>query len=262
MLIAQISDMHVRAPDSKSFAGIDTAANLARAVAHLATLEPAPDVILATGDLVSDGRPAEYAILRGLLAPLGPPVYLIPGNHDIREEMLAAFPDHGYLPREGTFLHYVIERYPVRLLALDTVVPGELGGEVCAERLAWLDARLGEAAERPTVIFMHHPPFACGLAPFDATRCRGGAAMGAIVARHPHVERVLCGHIHRPVETRWHGTMASVCPSTALQLDLDLRADGVFTWSDEPIQCQLHLWRPGAGLVTHTLLIGAPAAAA
>src|SRR5258705_13906314 len=101
MLIAQISDMHVKAEGELLYGRIDTAGFLERAVAHVMTLDPRPDVVLATGDLVEGGKPEEYALLRRLLAPLAMPVYLIPGNPDARDALRAAFPDHGYLPGSG-----------------------------------------------------------------------------------------------------------------------------------------------------------------
>ena len=87
MLIAQISDMHVKPPGELLYKRIDTTGFLERAVAHVMALDPKPDVVLATGDLVDGGKPEEYVLLRRLLAPLSMPVYLIPGNHDARDAM-------------------------------------------------------------------------------------------------------------------------------------------------------------------------------
>src|SRR5262249_56775162 len=92
------------------------------------------------------------------------------GTPDERGALAAAFPDHAYLPRDGRFMQYVVEGHPVRLIALDTLVPGQVGGRLCAERLGWLAARLEEAPARPTVVFMHHPPFTTGIAPMDQHR--------------------------------------------------------------------------------------------
>ena len=101
MLIAQISDTHIRPKGVLAMGRVDTAGHLARAVAHIMALRPAPDVVLVTGDLVDAGMAEEYAHLRELLAPLPMPVHLIPGNHDLRDPLRAAFTDHGYLPRDG-----------------------------------------------------------------------------------------------------------------------------------------------------------------
>src|ERR1044072_3398575 len=191
MLIAQISDMHVKPPGELLYKRIDTAGFLERAVAHVMALDPSPDIVLATGDLVDGGKPEEYALLRRLLAPLSMPVYLIPGNHDARDAMRAAFPDHAYLPKSG-FLQYVIEDLPVRLIDLDTLVPGKGHGALCDERLGWLEARLGES-DRPTVLFMHHPPFDCGIDAFDDMKVNeGGERLAAVVARPGTVHRGTC----------------------------------------------------------------------
>jgi 3',5'-cyclic-AMP phosphodiesterase len=255
MLIAQISDMHVKADGELLYRRIDTAGHLERAVAHVNALDPRPDIVLATGDLVEAGKPEEYARLRRLLAPLAMPVYLIPGNHDAREALRAAFADHAYLPSSG-FLQYTVENLPVRLIALDTLVPGKTGGELCAERLDWLEARLGES-DRPTILILHHPPFDCGIAAFDGHRLsEGDLRLAELVRRHGNVERAMCGHVHRPIQVRWAGTMASIAPSTAHQATLDLHDDAPFSMMMEPPALALHLWRPGTGLITHVSYIG------
>jgi 3',5'-cyclic-AMP phosphodiesterase len=256
MVIAQISDMHVRTEGLLAYRRVETSAFLARAVDHLLRMVPRPDIVLATGDLVDVGRTDEYRRLRRLLAPLPMPVYVIPGNHDDRAGLVAAFADHPYLPRDGGFLQYVIEEYPLRLIALDTVVPGEGGGLMCAERLAWLDARLGEAPTRPTLIFMHHPPFLTGIGHMDRLGLEGADAMARVVERHRHVELVTCGHLHRAIQKRWCATVACTAPSTAHQVALDVRDDAPAEFTLEPPGCLVHLWRDGLGLVTHASPIG------
>jgi len=256
VVIAQITDMHIRPEGVLAYGRVDTAPYLARAVQHLLGLKPRPDVVLATGDLVDAGRAVEYDRLRALLAPLPMPVYLIPGNHDDRDALVTAFADHRYLPRGGRFIQYVVEDYPVRLVALDTLVPGEVGGLLCEERLGWLAARLAEAPDRPTVIFMHHPPFETGIVHMDSYGLASSREFAEIVRRHPQVERVLCGHLHRPIQARVGGTVGSTAPSTAHQVVLDLEDDNPLMFAMEPPACQLHIWRPGAGLVSHTSYIG------
>ncbi len=256
MIVAHISDLHVT-PEGRLASGrVDTAAHLARAVARLNALRPRIDAVLATGDLVDAGRPDEYERLRWLLAPLEAPVYLLPGNHDARDALRAAFAGHAYLPA-GRFLQYAVDDHPVRLIGLDTLAPGLAHGELCDERLDWLEARLAESS-RPTLLFMHHPPFDCGVAALDVIRLRAGAErLAAIVGRHPNVERVLCGHAHRPMQTRWAGTLAAIAPSTAHQATLDLDPSAPLTFTLEPPSFYLHHWRPGAGAVTHLCYVDA-----
>ena len=255
MIIAQISDMHVTAEDGLAYRSVDTGAHLERAVRHLLALSPRPEAVLATGDLVDAASPDEYARLRALLAPLPMPVYLVPGNHDDRRALAAAFADHRYLPREG-FMHYVIDQYPVRLVVLDTLVPGEGGGLMCEARLQWLDARLREAAARPTMVVMHHPPFKTGISFMDGYGLANADAMAAVIQRHPQVERIVCGHLHRPIQRRWAGTVVQTAPSTAHQVDLNLHPGTPSGYIMEPPACLLHVWSEALGLVTHTSYIG------
>ena len=256
MIVAQISDLHIRPRGVLACGRVDTAAHLTRCVEQLNRLTPRPDLVMATGDLVDKGHPDEYRHLRELLAPLAMPVYLIAGNHDDRGAMASEFADHAYLRQGGKFLHFTVEDYPVRLVALDTTIPGQTGGQMCEERLAWLDARLAEAPARPTIIFMHHPPFSTGIAHMDELGLANSSAMGAVVARHPQVERVMCGHVHRPIQVRWHGTVAMTSPSTAHQVLLDMREEAPLAYVMEPPACLLHVWQEGAGLVTHTSYVG------
>jgi len=256
MLIAQLSDPHIKSPGQLLYDRIDTAGYLERAVAHVLRLDPLPDLVIMTGDLVDGGKAEEYALLRRLLAPLPMPLYAIPGNHDAREALRAAFADKGFFPPEG-FLQYVVEDQPVRLIALDTLVEGKPYGELCADRLAWLDARLGEQGDKPVVLFMHHPPFECGIDAFDHARLQhGDQRLAELVRRHGNVERAVCGHVHRPIQVRWAGTMASIAPSTAHQATLDLHDGAPLSMMMEPPAIALHQWRPHTGLVTHVSYIG------
>jgi 3',5'-cyclic-AMP phosphodiesterase len=255
MLIAHLTDTHITRPGQLAYGAVDTASCLERAVLALGRLAPAPDLVVVTGDLVDLGEAEEYELLRALLAPLAMPVFAIPGNHDKRESMRAAFAAAGYLPREG-FLHYVVEDWPLRLVALDTLVPGEVGGNLCEERLRWLDDALGAAPGRPTVVMMHHPPFATGIAPMDRMGYRDADPFAAIVRRHPQVERVLCGHLHRAIDRRFAGTIAGTAPSTAHQIALELGAGSSLAFVFEPPGYQLHWWEEGQGLVTHTAVVG------
>jgi 3',5'-cyclic-AMP phosphodiesterase len=268
MLIAQISDTHILAPGKlyrapvqapppsteRVYAEFDTAACLARAVAVLNAVVPRPDITVVTGDLVENDEPEQYEHLLMLLAPLQMPVFVIPGNHDAREPLRDAFRDAGYLPAEG-YLQYTVEDYPLRLVALDTLIAGRHNGTLCAERLGWLDATLAAQPDRPTVIMMHHPPFPTAITYMDKHGLDNAAAFAEIVARHPQVERILCGHLHRAIDRRLAGTVAGTAPATAHQIRLDLRPDAPLRFIAEPPGYQLHLWQEG-GLATHTSVFG------
>lgn len=255
MILAQVTDMHIKLPGKLAYRRLDTAAHLARAVAVLNALDPQPDLVALTGDLVDFGRPEEYAHLRAILAPLRAPYLLLPGNHDDRDALRAAFPEHDYLPKTG-FIQYAIDRGPLRLVALDTVIPMRGDGELCAERLAWLERTLAAAPGRPTVVMMHHPPFATGIAHMDKLGMAGKEGFAAVIARHRQVERIICGHLHRSIQCRVAHTVASTCPAPCHQVALDLRPDGPSAFMLEPPGYQLHQWIEGTGLVTHTAVIG------
>lgn len=255
-LVAQLSDLHIKAAGRLSYRVVDTAGMLRDCVAHLLALPQRPDVVVFTGDLTDFGRPEEYAVLRELIAPLAMPVYLVPGNHDEREALCAAFPEHGYLRQMPGFVQYAIDEHPLRIVALDTLVPGEGRGELCDARLAWLDARLAEAPGRPTLVLMHHPPFTTHIGHMDEQGLTGADALAAVVRRHPQVERVLCGHLHRPIETRFAGTIASTAPSAAHQVVLDLAADARSRFAMEPPAYRVHAYTPASGVVTHTAFVG------
>lgn len=257
MIVAQITDLHVRPHGKIAYGRVDSNAMLAAAVTALETLPRKPDIVIASGDLTDCGLAEEYEVLRTLLAPLSMPVYLVPGNHDRRAELHAEFAADGYLNNDDGFLHYAVDTHPVRLIGLDTVVPGHGQGEMCPARLAWLAARLEEQPDRPTMIFMHHPPFRTGLVDMDSINCRNGVQMADLLRRYDNVERVVCGHHHRPITTRWAGTIGSVAPSTAHQVTLDLVPDGSpATFTMEPPGFHLHLWSAEAGLMTHGVVVG------
>ncbi len=252
MLIAHLTDPHVH--DDPGHAHN---CQLSEAVTRINAMQSRPDLVIITGDLTNDGQSNEYEQLSFILSPLDIPCYVIPGNHDARDLMRATFlPEtgNGYLPPDGDFLHYTIEQFPLRIIALDTLEPGKPFGRLCEQRLNWLSERLVEERKRPTIVIMHHPPFISGLTYMDTMRCMDGPALEAIIADAPNVERVLCGHLHRPAFVRFGGTIASIAPSTAFHLATDLNTDHkLSTARDDQPAFQLHLWTHETGLVTHTV---------
>ena len=258
MLIAQLSDLHIKLPGRLAYKKVDTATMLAEAVRHLNNLAPAPDLVLITGDLADIGTPEEYAWIRQLLAPLKAPMLVIPGNHDERDAMRIAFADGGYLPKTG-FLNFAIEREGLRLIGLDTLVPGQGSGAMCTERLAWLDTALSGTPEMPTLLMMHHPPFLTGIGHMDRIGLQGREEFANILTRHPQVISVLCGHLHRTIHTTVGGRPAMTCPSPAHQVFLDLRDEAPSQFCMEPPGFMLHTWQahPRGGVFTsHTGVIG------
>lgn len=242
VLIAQITDMHVRRKGDLLHHMIHTGRDLRRAVSTINATSPLPAFVVATGDLVDRGKAKEYRRLRKILAELRIPVYLVPGNHDDRDALREAFPDHAYLPVKGP-LCYAIESRPVRLIALDTTRHGRApGGELDEARLRWLDTTLRLAPATATMIAMHHPPFETGIAPVDRHALRGRDELARVIAVHPQVVRIVCGHVHRYFETPFGAATAVSIPSTAHQLVLDAGAGRPYSVRLESPAVAFHRW--------------------
>ena len=190
------------------------------------------------------------------MGPLGIRVLPIPGNHDARDALRAAFPD---IARQvsGPFIQYVVDDYPVRLIALDTLQDGQVGGRICPARLQWLAEQL-DKSQRPTVLFMHHPPFDYGMEENEDMHCDGADAMARIVSRHSQILAILCGHLHRSTMLRWAGTVACTVPATAPALEIKLDGGHPAGWIDTPPMVGLHLWRAGADLISHIVAVDEP----
>lgn len=256
MLIAQITDLHLRPRGKAAYRVSETNMFAERAFDVLAALRPVPDAVLITGDLTDCGLPEEYEILHGLLKRLRMPVFAVPGNHDRRATMHEAIPGCAPLQPSTDFIQFAVETFPLRLIGLDTVVPGKSEGALCSERLAFLDRALAAAPDRPTLLFMHHPPFVSGVDHMDRIRLlEGGPAFVDVLERHPQVQNVICGHVHRKIVTRIGNAICSTAPSIGHQVAFDFRngAEGGLVF--EPPAFDLHWVRPDGGMVSHTVYI-------
>jgi len=135
-------------------------------------------------------------------------------------------------------------------------VQGETGGALDDQQIEWLDGQLAAAPRQPVLVFMHHPPFRTGIARMDTIGLAetSAARLGSVLSRHANVQLLTCGHVHRAIQVRWHGTVASVCPSTAFQYGLNLEDSKLEPSPHEPPAYQLHCWS-GSELVTHTIAV-------
>ena len=226
-------------------------------VSHLNKLPCAPEFVICTGDLVDEGSTEEYAILSEIISDLRMPYFFIPGNHDERDAMRKVFPNHDYLSGHDGFIQYTIEDYEPRLIGLDTVIPGEVGGRLCSRRINWLQDRLEEQPNRPTIIFMHHPPFRTGILRMDEMGFENPPELAAILTEHSHIEAVLAGHLHRPINRKIANTIAMTAPGPAHQIALDLTGEDRLAITMEPPAALIHLWLGGEdGLVSHVSYSG------
>jgi len=251
MLVAQISDTHISPPGQLTCGVAPMAGALQRIVAHLNGLVPRVELVLLSGDVTHSGMPAEARHAAEILARLEMPLKIVPGNHDDRSVLAEVFgPEICPVAPHGC-IDYVHDVGPVRLIALDSLIPGAPGGRIEPERLRWLEARLEEAPSRPTLLMMHHPPLKLGVPETDEDGFEGAEALGAIIARHRNIERLLCGHVHLHTTARWSGTQVTAAPSIGMQLTLDLtQQDESHFWLSDP-SFLLHHWTGDAPLVTH-----------
>lgn len=251
MLIAQITDLHMR-PDETPMSGVlKTRPYITAAVDALLRL--APDLVVVTGDLTDVGSETEYRMLREELDRLPMAVRLVPGNHDRRENLRAVFEHHHYLPPTG-LLHWVEDGFAVRVIGLDDVVPGSEYGFLDADSLQWLDETLAQS-DKPTIVALHHPPFPTGLQSMDSIAMRNGDALAQVIQRHAHIERVICGHHHRPISMAWAGTIGQVAPAVPHQVHLDFEPRESAQWVMEPAAALLYYW-DGLNLITHQSYLG------
>ena len=217
MIIAQISDTHLIVDGPGSDRRI---ADFRSVVADINTLDPAPDVIVHTGDIAHNGLPAEYAAAAQILGDARAPVYVMAGNKDNRRSLRTVFSGKGYLPQNADFIAYAVDDFPVRLLILDTVNPGSKKGDFCAARFAQLDDLAARDRSKPAVVFMHHPPFEVLVGPerhhFDDLELM--ERLATAIDGSGQVVGVICGHVHRGTSGVVGTVPAVVMPSVATEL--------------------------------------------
>ena len=254
MLICQLTDLHVCAKNQVVNGISQTNLLTERACRVAQSFTPRPDAMLITGDLTENGASVEYEHLADILsATVSIPIYVIPGNHDRRDALRQGL---GHLPGVAScanLLHYVIEDHPVRIVMLDTLVPGAGHGALTPEQLHWLDQTLAARTSTPTLVAMHHPPVQTGVPHMDEIGLRDAGDFRAIIARHPQVQRIVCGHQHRPVVAQCAQAVVTIAPSAAHQIALtfDTSDRGAFIF--EPAAIQLHAWSDKNGFVSHVV---------
>jgi Icc protein len=256
--IAQISDLHIKPPGSLAYGRVDTAKALERCVAALNEFTPKPDLVVISGDLADTPTAEEYDHLKRLLEPLQLPSVGIPGNHDSRDLMRAAFPRAAYAFASGP-LNQKVEVGALDLVLLDSSVPGQPHGELDAPTLQWLDQTLASAPTRPALLFLHHPPFLTGIWHMDRQNLRNSGELASIVPRHPRVRLIAAGHVHRATLAMFAGVPTTICPAPNHAVDLDLGELRAPSFKVEPPAFHLHSWFPGVGfgnVVTHQVPIG------
>ena len=254
MILAQITDTHLMTPNPLEPRAATRARALKQSVTDINNLDPRPDAVIHTGDMTQTAASTEVALASELLAPLAMPLYVTPGNRDGRQPLTGIFIDEDCVA-DGGFVHYAIDRHPVRLVAVDSLSGDNNKGNFCRARLDALDVTLSQAPDRPTALFMHHPPFDVAISPypFHYNRRQAVVELAAVVSCHGHVVHIFTGHSHRHYVARFGGTVASTMPSVAP----DLRQGNYpAAMADRPVY-QLHRFDARVGFVSETRLVDA-----
>jgi 3',5'-cyclic AMP phosphodiesterase CpdA len=247
MLLAQLSDTHVLHPDSAEPTLLDHVKRLEQAVESLNAEDPAPTAVLLTGDLTNNSEPGEIETLTKGLAPLTIPMLALPGNHDDRDQIRSAFA----MPwAADDNLSWIVDLGELSVIGLDTTVPGAHYGDFDGPRQAWLADALASTAPKPTVIAMHHPPFASGITWMDNSMLRNADVFADLVGSASHLTRIFCGHLHRPITTSVGGVLTSVGPSTVHHVMLNLAETAPIELICDPTGYQLHHF-DGTAWVSH-----------
>jgi len=257
MIIAQISDTHVAldSPDANA-----RMRDFELAIADINALDPAPDVIIHTGDIVHNGRTEEYAQAAATLGKARAPVYVMAGNKDSRAELREAFSAQTYLTPDFGFVQYAIDDYPVRLIALDTLSSGSNKGDFCVARIRHLIDMIDAETTKPVAVFTHHPPFEVMVGPdrlhFETPEVM--SRLGRALQRSGRVVAVFSGHVHRAAAGHVGSIPASVvqCIATTLR-----RGEYPNQMKLRPVY-QLHRFDPDWGFTTETRIVGPGASVA
>jgi Icc protein len=256
VLIVQITDMHVSVPGKLFGKHVDSRAAFERTISRVLTLDPKPDLVLLSGDLTETGAAEEYDFIAAQIARLSCPVLAIPGNHDVREEMLRKLP-RCVQQQDGGYLSFDNNDYAVRVIGLDTTVPGKVHGELSERRLSWLANALSKSSGKPALIAMHHPPFLTGLKAMDNYGIKHGLdAFREIVSRHAKsIAAIVCGHAHRAIVANISGVPVLLAPASSFPFELDLGDKPKLNFIREPQQFLVHTWSEAAGFVSHAAFV-------
>ena len=215
--IAQISDCHMFGDTGTRLRGRDTEASLIAVMDHLLAHGPAPDLILATGDLADDASPAAYRKLNAQFARARSVTYFLPGNHDDPARMLEI------LGARSAARPQSVEHAHWRLLLLNSAVAGKVSGALGPHQFEWLEHRLSESDPRNILVAVHHHPTPCGMNWMDELILEDGEQLLARLEQDPRVRVVVYGHVHLQIETRRAHLRLLGCPASSIQFKPDSR---------------------------------------
>lgn len=253
MLIAHISDSHVlKNPHPSNGSLADNASRLRETITGIRALRKTPDIAVITGDISHEGTADDYVFCRGLLEKLPCPFLVIPGNHDDRNIMRQVFPIAGEAA-DPTFYQFDCYSFPLRIIGIDTLEPGQAGGRIRPEKLDWIKKALANS-EKPVVILMHHPPYPFGIADNPDMQCTDGTgALAEMIRQNGRVVAVLCGHLHLATSSVFAGAPALTAPSVAPAFKLEIGQSELVGWCPSSPAFALHFLDRSNSITTHII---------
>lgn len=231
MKFIHLTDLHLVTPGETLY-GLDPHQRLLAALADIKANHADADFVLITGDLTNDGEPAAYEALKAAVSTLGLPYRLLLGNHDDRASFRRAFPD-APVDDDG-FVQSTITTPSGTFVCLDTHQPGTHEGELCENRLAWLDRTLAAFRSKPVYVALHHPPLPLAIPAMDPLALRQGRELAERLKRHGNVRHLFFGHVHRPVHGVWYGIPFSTLRGLNHQVALHSHVVSGIPGSHEP----------------------------
>lgn len=245
LLLAHLSDVHLDGGEAR-------AERARRVVSYLAALPRPVDAVLVTGDITDRGTPEEYAQAREVLGGLSVPVLTCPGNHDERGAYRSVL--LGGMAGDGPINE--VRRVGGAVFAMcDSILPGRGDGYLDDATLAWLDEVIGTAPDgAPVFVCCHHPPAELHSRYVDPIRQHGGDRLAALLARHPRVTALLCGHAHAPAATTFADRPLLVAPGVVSTLRLPWEGDDIMDY-DMPPALAFHVLGDDGRLTTHYRLV-------
>jgi Icc protein len=241
--IAHLSDPHLLAGGRLQYGAVDTEAGLARSLARLAAVDPPPQALVLTGDLADKGEPAAYERLRALVEPaaeaMGAVVVWVMGNHDERAPYARAlFDSDDDGPQDR-----VHEVDGLRIVALDTSVPGYHHGDLTQDQLRWLGDELATPAPHGTLLALHHPPIPVPMLPAAAIIELDDQPRLAEALTGTDVRMILGGHFHYSSYSTFAGIPVSVASATCYLSDIAPRDRFISAIDAEQSVNMVHVYR-------------------
>jgi len=252
MIIAQISDTHISLSSQSSSQQL---LDFETVIFDINSLDPQPDLIIHSGDIVQNGLMEEYAEATRILSKAKAPVYVMAGNKDDRRNIKKSFGEENYLSVNSEFIEYEINDFSIKVIILDTLNKNSNKGHFCDLRRKNLVKMINSETVKPIVVLMHHPPCEINVGPdiFHFDNLNAMADLCQTLQRSDRVISIFCGHVHRSTT----GQIANIPVTVATAVATQIR------WGNYPAHLakipiyNLHRYHQDWGFITETRIANA-----